>query len=99
MPDVTAVRLVWLAVAVALQLGSMGAFALLQCRVLGDAGLGLSPSTGMSVPYEANAMAVTIPIAGSAAGTAFAYRQYVRRGASKAMAGWAVVVAGMFSTV
>jgi uncharacterized protein (TIRG00374 family) len=44
-------------------------------------------------------LSVTIPFAGSTAGTAFTYRQYVRKGATGPMASWAMVVAGVFSTV
>jgi putative heme transporter len=95
----TSSQLMWLVVAVVLQFGSMGAFAFLQCRVLADAGLRLRPSAGMAIAYESNAMSVTIPFAGSTAGTAFAYRQYVRRGASAAMAGWTLAIAGLFSTL
>ena len=42
---------------------------------------------------------MSIPVAGSTAGTGFTYRRYVRHGATGPMAGWAVAVSGVFSTV
>ncbi|MEA3186034.1 MAG: putative heme transporter [Ilumatobacteraceae bacterium] len=89
----------WLGAALVLQGGSMAMFARLHRRVLADAGLRLRPGTALAIAYAGNAVSVTIPFAGSTAGTAFTYRQYVRRGATGPMAGWAIAVAGAFSTI
>ena len=88
----------WLAIAVALQAGSMGTFARLQQRVLANAGLRLPMSSSLAIAFAGNAVSVTVPVAGTTASAAFTYRQYVQRGASGTMAGWAMAVAGVFST-
>jgi len=89
----------WIAVAVMAQAGSMATFAHLQRQVLADAGLRLPLRSSLAIVYAGNAMSVTIPFAGTSASAAFTYRQYVRRGATGAMAGWAMAIAGVFSTV
>ena len=88
----------WLGLAVILQAGSMGTFARLQQRVLANAGLRLHLSSSLAIAFAGNAVAVTVPVAGTTASAAFTYRQYVQRGASGTMAGWAMAVAGVFST-
>jgi uncharacterized protein (TIRG00374 family) len=95
---VSSSHLGWLAIAVALQAGSMGTFARLQQRVLANAGLRLPLSSSLAIAFAGNAVSVTVPVAGTTASAAFTYRQYVRRGASGTMAGWAMAVAGVFST-
>lgn len=64
------------------------------------AGIGFRIPIGsaLAIVYAGNAVAVTIPVAGTAASAAFTYRQYVQRGASGPMAGWAMAMAGVFST-
>ncbi|MCU1504042.1 MAG: rane protein [Ilumatobacteraceae bacterium] len=89
----------WLLGGLVLEAGSMAAFAQLQRRVLADAGVRLAPRTALAIAYAGNAVSVTIPLAGSTAGAAFTYRQYVHRGASGPMAAWAIGVAGVFSTI
>ena len=88
----------WLGLAVVLQAGSMGTFARLQQRVLANAGLRLRMSSSLAIAFAGNAVAVTVPVAGTTASAAFTYRQYVQRGATGTMAGWAMAVAGVFST-
>jgi uncharacterized protein (TIRG00374 family) len=98
MESIRSARMSWLLVAVVLQAGSMGTFAHLQQRVLAGAGLRLPMSSSLAIAYAGNAVAVTIPFAGTTASAAFTYRQYVQRGAPGTMAGWAMAVAGLFST-
>lgn len=88
----------WLGLAIVLQAGSMGTFARLQQRVLANAGLRLRISSSLAIAFAGNAVAVTVPVAGTTASAAFTYRQYVQRGATGTMAGWAMAVAGVFST-
>ena len=95
---VGASHLGWLGLAIALQAVSMGTFARLQQRVLASAGLRLRMSSSLAIAFAGNAVAVTVPVAGTTASAAFTYRQYVQRGASGTMAGWAMAVAGVFST-
>lgn len=88
----------WLLLAIALQIGSMIAFAQLQQRVLARAGTLMPLSRSVAIALAANAVSVTIPIGGTSASAAFTYRQYVRHGAAGTMASWTMVVSGLFST-
>jgi hypothetical protein len=49
------------------------------------------------VTYAGNAVAMTLPIAGSATGTGFTFRRWVQRGADPAVATWSLLMAGIFS--
>lgn len=91
-------RVAWLVAAVALQAGSMSTFARLQRRVLAETGLRVSARSALVIAYAGNAVAMTIPFAGTTASAAFTYRQYRGRGATGAMAGWTMAVAGVVST-
>ena len=88
----------WLVVGVAAEAVSMITFARTQRRVLSEAGFRLSPRSSLALTYAANALAVTVPVAGSMSGTGFMYHQYLRRGADRAAAGWGLAMAGLFST-
>jgi putative heme transporter len=88
---------VLLLAAVALGTASMLASALLQRRILAAGGARVPVSTMVAVTYASNAISVSVPLAGSAAGTAFTYQQLKRRGAGGALASWTVAVSGVFS--
>lgn len=72
------IGLLWLVPAVALAAVSMFAAALLQRRVLSAAGLDVNVTSMMAITVAGNAMSVTLPLAGSAAGTAFTYLWFQR---------------------
>ncbi|MFZ0668629.1 MAG: YbhN family protein [Acidimicrobiales bacterium] len=88
---------VW--VAVALEWTSMAAFARMQRSVLRSGGIKLTIESMVAITYAGNAIAVTLPIAGSGVGTAFLHRQFSARGATRAVATWALLLSGIFSTV
>jgi uncharacterized protein (TIRG00374 family) len=87
------------AVAVVLESASMAAFARMQRRVLKSAGLSLTIESMLAITYAGNAIAVTLPLAGSGLGTAFLHREFSARGATHSVAVWALMLSGVYSTV
>lgn len=92
------VGLLWLMPAVLLAATSMLAAALLQRRLLSAAGLEVHVTSMMAITVAGNAMSVTLPLAGSTAGTAFTYHQLKQHGADLAVAGWTLAMSGIVST-
>ncbi len=92
------VQLAWLSVALVTELASMAAFARMQRRLLAAGGLVLSVPAALAVTYAGNAVAMTLPVAGSATGTRFTFKRWVQRGADPAVAAWGLLMAGIFST-
>lgn len=88
----------WIAPAVTLAAVSMLSAAMLQRRVLRTGGLDLPISSMMAINVAGNALSVTLPLAGSTAGTAFTYLQLKRRGADLPLAGWTLAMSGIIST-
>lgn len=77
----------------------MSAFSRLQVRALHMTGYDIRHRTALAINYASNAISATIPIVGSAAGTANTWRQYQRRGVSPAAVTWALATAGVLSTL
>ena len=92
-------RPVWLIAAVGAEIASMSAFSRLQVRALHMTGYDVRHRTALAINYGSNAIAATIPIVGSAAGTANTWRQYQRRGAPAAAVTWALATAGVLSAL
>jgi len=88
---------VWLAVV--LEWLSMAAFARMQRSVLRSGGIKLTIESMVAITYAGNAIAATLPLAGSGVGTAFLHRQFSGRGATSAVATWALLLSGIFSSV
>jgi uncharacterized protein (TIRG00374 family) len=89
----------WLALGVIAEAGSMAAFARIQRRLLRAGGSTLHLGSIMAVTYAGNALSVSLPLAGSEMATAFTFRQFNRRGIDPAVAGWALAVSGIFSSL
>jgi uncharacterized protein (TIRG00374 family) len=53
----------------------------------------------MAVAYAGNAISVSLPLAGSEMATAFSFRQFSRHGIDAAVAGWALAVSGIVSSL
>jgi hypothetical protein len=51
----------------------------------------------IAIAYASNAISASLPVVGSGAATAFSYRRLVGRGATPALAGWALTLAGIVS--
>jgi uncharacterized protein (TIRG00374 family) len=77
----------WLLAASALELGSFVAFALVQRRLLSAGGVDMSLGRLTAVTLASTAMANSMP-GGPVVSLVYAYRQYRRRGADGALAGW-----------
>ena len=78
---------------------SMAAFALLQQRLLRAAGTGLTLGSLLAIAYTSTAITLAVPVAGSGMAAAYAQRQFRAGGADTAMAGLALLIAGIVSTV
>jgi putative heme transporter len=83
--------------AVAAETASMVALGLMERRILILAGLRLPVARSVAIAYASNALSASLPVIGSGAATAFTYRRLVSQGATPALAGWALVLAGVVS--
>jgi putative heme transporter len=90
---------VWLPLAVAAEAASMAAFARTQRRLIRAGGTNLHLGSVMAITYAGNAISVSLPLAGPEVATGFIYRSYSRLGIDPAVAGWALAVSGVFSSV
>jgi putative heme transporter len=96
--DVRRLDGVWVLPALALAAVSMLTAALEQRRVLRAGGVSLPVRSMVAITLAGNAVSVTLPFAGSTAGTAFTYLQLKRRGADRPSAAWALATSGIIST-
>src|SRR5229473_448501 len=80
----------WVPAAVLLESASMAAFAIMLRRLLaaGGANVGIRPM--LATAYAANAVSVSVPLAGPGLATAFTFRRFARQGADAPLAGWVV---------
>jgi pimeloyl-ACP methyl ester carboxylesterase/uncharacterized membrane protein YbhN (UPF0104 family) len=87
----------WIPAAIAAEAASMAAFAFMLRRLLaaGGARVGLRPMLATS--FAANALSVSIPVAGPELATAFTFRRFTRQGADAPLAGWALLAGGVVS--
>ena len=88
----------WIPAAVGLESVSMAAFAVMQRRLLtaGGARVGVRPM--LATAYAANAVSVSVPLAGPALATAFTFRRFTRQGADAPLAGWSLLAGGVISS-
>jgi uncharacterized protein (TIRG00374 family) len=96
--DIRRLNGAWVVPAIALAAISMLTAALQQRRVLRAAGLQLPVRSMVAITLAGNAVSVTLPFAGSTAGTAFTYLQLKKRGADVATATWTLAICGIIST-
>ena len=88
----------WIPAAVLLESASMAAFAIMLRRLLavGGASVGVRPM--LATAYAANAVSVSVPLAGPALATAFTFRRFTRQGADAPLAGWSLLAGGVVSS-
>src|SRR5580658_945375 len=88
----------WIPAAVLLEAASMAAFAVMLRRLLaaGGASVGIRPM--LATAYAANAVSVSVPLAGPGLATAFTFRRFTRQGADAPLAGWSLVASGVVSS-
>jgi pimeloyl-ACP methyl ester carboxylesterase len=87
----------WIPAALLLEAASMTAFALMLRRLLaaGGASVGVRPMLATSL--AANAVSVSVPLAGPGLATAFTFRRFTRQGADAPLAGWSLLAGGVIS--
>src|SRR6202034_2222204 len=88
----------WIPAAIVLESASMAAFAIMLRRLLaaGAASVGIRPM--LATTYAANALSVSVPVAGPGLATAFTFRRFTGQGADAPLAGWSLLVGGVVST-
>ena len=88
----------WIPAAVILELASLAALACMQRRLLvaGRASVGVRPM--LATTFAANAVSVSVPLAGPELGTLFNFRRLTRQGADAAVASWSLLAGGLVST-
>jgi pimeloyl-ACP methyl ester carboxylesterase/uncharacterized membrane protein YbhN (UPF0104 family) len=87
----------WIPVAIALEGASMVAFASLQRRLLATGGASVGVATMLGTSLAANALSVSIPLAGPELAAAFTFRRYTQHGADAPLAGWSLLAGGVIS--
>lgn len=88
----------WIAPAVLLELASLAALAGMQRRLLvaGRARVTMRPM--LATIFAANAVSVSVPLAGPEFGTLFTFRRLTRQGADATLASWSLLTGGLVST-
>ena len=89
----------WVPIAIGLELTSMAAFALMQGRLLRAGGKRLGHRPMMATILAANALSVSVPMAGPELGTAFTFRRFKTQGAPTFLASWCLLVGGLVSWI
>ena len=76
----------WIPAAVLLESASMAAFAVMLRRLLAAGGASVGVRPMLATAYAANAVSVSVPLAGPALATAFTFRRFTRQGADAPLA-------------
>jgi putative heme transporter len=77
----------------------MAAFAVMQGRLLRAGGKPLGHRPMMATILAANALSVSLPMAGPELGTAFTFRRFKSQGAPTFLASWCLLVGGLVSWI
>jgi uncharacterized protein (TIRG00374 family) len=92
-------RWVWLAVGIALEVISVAAFAGMFRRLLAAGRARPRRSEMLATVYAANAMSVSVPLAGPGLAAAYLFRRFTRFGAGAVGAGWTLLAGGVISAI
>jgi uncharacterized protein (TIRG00374 family) len=87
----------WIALGVALEALSMVTFAMMQRRLLRVGGSRVGSRPMMATTFAANALSVSVPVAGPELGAAFSFRRFKEQGADTSLAGWTLLAGGLAS--
>jgi uncharacterized membrane protein YbhN (UPF0104 family) len=89
---------IWIPVVIILESASMAAFASMLRLLLaaGGARIGIRPM--LATTFAANALSVSVPLAGPELATAFTFRRCTGQGADGPLAGWALLAGGVVSS-
>jgi pimeloyl-ACP methyl ester carboxylesterase len=88
----------WIPAAVLLESASMAAFAIMLRRLLAAGGASVGVRPMLATAYAANAVSVSVPLAGPGLATAFTFRRFTRQGADVPLAGWSLLAGGVVSS-
>jgi len=90
----------WLCIpaAIALESVSMAAFAIMLRRLLAAGGASVGVRPMLATAYAANAVSVSVPLAGPGLATGFIFRRFTRQGADAPLAGWSLLTGGVASS-
>jgi putative heme transporter len=89
----------WVPIAVALEALSMATFAGMQRRLLTAGGQRVRSRPMMATIFAANALSVSVPLAGPELGAAFTFQRFKRLGADTSLASWTLIFGGLMSWV
>ena len=89
----------WILVAIVAEVGSIGALAREQRRLISVRGGKKSLPSVLATVYAGNAISISLPLIGSAAAAVFSYKRFTAIGVDRAVAGWAVAISGVYSSV
>ena len=84
--------------AIMLESASMAALAGMQRRLLAAGGAIVGARPMLATTYAANALSVSVPLAGPELGMAFTFRRFTRQGADAPLAGWSLLFGGVVSS-
>ena len=87
----------WLPVGILLEATSMAAFAAMFRRLLSAGRVRPARTSMLATIYAANAMSVSVPLAGPGLAAAYLFRRFTRSGAGALLAGWALLAGGVIS--
>ena len=93
------VQWIWIPAVIVLESASIAALAGMQRRLLAAGGASVGVRAMLATTFAANALSVSVPLAGPELGTAFAFRRYTGQGADAPLAAWSLVVGGVASAV
>ncbi len=88
----------WVILAAACEAGSLFSFAVLQARLLEAGRIRVGLGSLSAITLAATSIANSLPL-GPALATVFGYRQYRRKGATQALAGWVVAASLVVAVV
>jgi putative heme transporter len=93
------VRVSWVLAGAGAEFASMAAFGQLERVLLRATGARLALRSVLATAYNANAIAVSVPVVGSGIAATYAFREFRRGGADVGQVSIALAIAGTFSTV
>ena len=88
----------WIPAAIVLEAVSMATFAIMLRRLLAAGGASVGVRPMLATAFAANALSVSVPVAGPELATAFTFRRFTRQGADVPLAGWSLLAGGVVST-
>jgi len=92
-------RWAWLGAGIALEVVSVAAFAAMFRQFLKAGRVRPRWSETLVTVYAANAMSVSVPLAGPSLAAAYLFRRFARSGAGTVVAGWTLLAGGVISTI